>query len=349
MRIVLPFQGVRLFFLFLLLSMTIGCSTQTGPASVPTTPTVSANNFQNPVIRSDFPDPSILEVGNNYYAYATNANGKNIQVAYSSDAIQWNLLPDAMPALPSWVQLGGSYVWAPEVMRIGTKYVMYYTARDQQSNKQCVGVATSDKPEGKFRDTSSRALVCQVDEGGTIDPSPFRDGDKLYLYFKNDGNCCALTTYLYTQQLSSDGLSVVGKPTRLVSNDKLWEGNVVEAPDMFKHNGKYYLFFSANSYAGVNYAVGYATCQSVTGPCTESTQNPILKSQMARQPFVIGPGGESVFQVGNQTWIAYHAWNVNPDGSQGDNRYMWLDRINWQNDTPQVQGPTTAPEPMPKA
>ena len=51
-------------------------------------------------------------------------------------------------------------------------------------------------------DTNDKAFVCQSAEGGTIDASPFRDGDKLYLYFKNDGNCCNKTTYLYGQELA---------------------------------------------------------------------------------------------------------------------------------------------------
>jgi beta-xylosidase len=116
---------------------------------------------------------------------------------------------------------------------------------------------------------------------------------------------------------------------------------------MFKHNGKYYLLFSANDYAGVHYAVGYAICQTVAGPCQDAPENPILSSKVTKQPFVIGPGGESLIQLGNQTWILYHAWDVNPDGSRGDNRFMYLDRITWQNDKPHVQGPTTDPEPMP--
>lgn len=308
--------------------------------------TVPSNTFKNPVLQSDFPDPSVIKVDSTYYAYATNANGKNVQVARSSDMVHWDLLNDAMPALPSWAQLGGSYVWAPAVIRLDGKYVMYYTARDMQSNKQCVGVAVSDKPEGKFKDSSNSPLVCQADEGGTIDPSPLLDNGKLYLYFKNDGNCCGLTTYLSVQQLSSGGLHVVGQPKRLMSNDKSWEDKVVEAPDMFVHNGKYYLFFSANDYSGVKYAVGYATCETAVGPCEQAAENPILASQ-TKQPLVIGPGGQTLIQIGSQTWMVYHAWNVGADGTQGDSRYMWLTRVDWIHDKPQVHGPTTDPQLMP--
>ncbi len=303
--------------------------------------------FQNPVIKTDFPDPSIIHVGNTFYAYATNANGKHIQVARSHDLVNWDLLPDAMPTLPSWAQSNGSYVWAPDVIQIGQKFVMYYTARDIQSDRQCVGVATSDTPEGPFKDTHSHPLVCQADLGGTIDPSPFRDGEKLYLYFKNDGNCCGQPTHLWAQEMAPDGLSVVGQPHSLMVNDAPWEGNVVEAPNMFQHNGKYYLFFSAANYADQTYAVGYALCQSATGPCTQAAENPILASQMAKKPPVIGPGGQTMFQVGTQSWMIYHAWDVNTDGSRGDSRFTWIDRVTWENDKPHVHGPTTDPQPLP--
>jgi len=256
------------------------------------------------------------------------------------------MLSDAMPALPKWAKLGGSYVWAPEVMKIGSKYVMYYTARDKTSDRQCVGVATSDKPDGKFMDTNAQPFVCQSDEGGTIDPSPFRDGDKLYLYFKNDGNCCNKPTYLYVQELTPDGLSLVGEPARLIRNDHAWEGGVVEAPTMWKHDGKYYLFFSANNYSGFDYAVGYATCDSPTGPCEQAAENPILQSHRTL-PLVIGPGHQTIVEVNGKDWLVYHAWEVTSAGTRGNRRFMWLDPIEWKDGKPVVNGPTIGPQPLP--
>ena len=251
---------------------TVGPSATPSVIAATATSTAPPNSFTNPVLRGDFPDPHILAEGGVYYAYATNAAGKNVQLARSNDLVKWEVLTDAMPALPTWAKLGGSFVWAPEVMKIGQQYVLYYTARDKKSDKQCVGVAVADKPEGKFRDTRDAPLVCQAEEGGTIDAHPFKDGDKLYLYYKNDGNCCSMPTYLYVQEMAPDGLSLVGEPTRLVNNDKLWEGRVVEAPTMWKHEDKYYLFYSANNYAGIEYAVGYATCQSAMGPCEDAPE-----------------------------------------------------------------------------
>jgi beta-xylosidase len=309
-------------------------------AAAPSGPT-----YQNPVLQSDFPDPSVLHAGDAYYAYATNGSGANVQRAKSTDLVHWQMLGDAMPSLPSWAQLGGSFVWAPEVIPVADHYVMYYTARDTASDKQCVGVAVGATPDGHFKDSNDHPLVCQADLGGTIDPSPFRDGDKLYLYFKNDGNCCGITTRIYAQELSADGLQLQGTPTALIENNEFWEGQVIEAPTMFKHDTGYYLFFSANDYAGANYAVGYATCDTPTGPCTQAAENPILKSQMT-EPLVIGPGHQALLQVGDQTWIIYHSWEM-VNGLRGDRRFMSIDRVNWKDGKPVVQGPTTSPQPAP--
>ncbi|HEX9988139.1 MAG TPA: glycoside hydrolase family 43 protein [Chloroflexia bacterium] len=320
----------------------------TNPPASPTTQPPAGDTFTNPVLRSDFPDPFVLKEGDTYYAYATNGSGKNIQAATSTDLVNWKVLSDVMPALAPWAKLGGSYVWAPEVTKIGEKYLLYYTARDKASNKQCVGVATADKPEGKFKDTSDKALVCQAQEGGTIDASPFQDGDKHYLYFKNDGNCCGIATYLYVQELAPDGLSLVGEPTRLVRNDRQWEGAVVEAPTMWKQDGKYYLFFSANSYAGFEYAVGYANCDSPMGPCTDAPENPILASRMKEKPLVIGPGHQTIVQdKEGDIWLVYHVWEVNTSGMRGNSRFMWIDPLEWQEGKPVVKGPTTNPQPLP--
>ncbi len=305
-----------------------------------------AGTFQNPVLQDDFADPFVLHVGNTYYAYATNGSGKNIQRAKSPDLVHWELLNDAMPALPAWAQLGGSYVWAPEVLPVGDHYVMYYTARDTQSDKQCIGVAVGATPDGHFKDTNDHPFICEPDQGGDIDPDAFRDGDKLYFYWKNDGNCCGLTTHLYGQELSADGLHLVGdKPSALVENDQLWEGRVVEAPTMVKHGTGYYLFFSGNDYAGIPYAVGYALCKTPLGPCQEAADNPVLKSRV-QEPPVIGPGHQTVVQVGDQTWLVYHAWEM-VGGLRGDRRFLWIDRVTWEGDKPQVHGPTVDPQPMP--
>ncbi len=320
-----------------------------GPTSAPsltTTVVVGQGEFVNPVIQSDFPDPGVILVDGTYYAYATNSAGKNIQVAKSSNLVDWTMLSDGLPVLPTWAATEFGEVWAPEVIVLSNKYVMYYTAHLKDSGSQCLGVATSDTPEGPFKDTNDKPFICQLEAGGSIDASPFLDAGKLYLYWKNDGNCCGGSTYIYEQELAPDGLSLVGEPKQLLSNDIGWEGAVIEAPTMWKQSGSYYLFFSGNAYNTVNYAIGYATCASPTGPCTDAEENPILKSSIARPP-AIGPGHQAVvLDNKGRTWLVYHVWAV-PSGGQLDRRFMWLDRITWEDGKPHIKGPTTAPQPEP--
>ena len=328
----------------------------TAPATSPSdvaTSTVAAGVvgevFQNAVIRRDFPDPGIIRVGDTYYAYSTNAASRNVPLAVSTDLINWDYMADAMPALPSWAQLGGSYVWAPEVMEINGRYNLYFTARDKAADRQCIGVAVSDKPEGKFKDDGDAPLICQVEEGGSIDASPFRDADgTLYLYWKNDGNCCSQPTYIYVQKMSDDGLSLTGEPTRLVRNDHAWERHVIEAPTMWLQDGRYTLFFSANDYGGPAYAVGYARCETAVGPCEDASENPILSSVLEGPVPVIGPGHQTIIlDKSGEPWMAYHAWQVTSSGTRGSARFMWLDRLIWEGDVPRVLGPTTEPQPIP--
>jgi hypothetical protein len=207
----------------------------TEPDATPTPRPEPGVTFRNPVLRQDFPDPHIILVDDLYYAYATNSAGRNIQVASSPDLVTWTYLRDGMPALPPWAQLQSGFVWAPEVIQIGDQFLMYYTARDRETDRQCIGVAVSDQPEGFYRDTNSEPLVCQAELGGSIDASPFLDGDTLYLLWKNDGNCCGQPTWIYIQEMTPDGLDLIGEPVELIRNERVWEGSVIEAPTMYHH------------------------------------------------------------------------------------------------------------------
>jgi beta-xylosidase len=315
--------------------------------------TVSAqendDTFQNPVITANFADPFILEVDEVYYGFATNANSRNVPTMTSTDLINWKSGRDALPALPRWVNISNARVWAPEVIQVGDQFLLFYTAHDKASGKQCIGLAVTDTLERPFRDPHDAPFICQTDEGGSIDASPFRDADgTLYLYWKNDGNCCMQATYLYVQTLSEDGMTLTGEPVQLLRNDEPWEGGVVEAPTMLPYDGRYYAFFSGNGYAGEKYAVGYAVCETPMGPCEDAEENPILASDLTTTPLVVGPGHQTlIVDDTGQWWIVYHVWQVTPGGALTANRQVWLDKLVWDGDKPVIAGPTREEQPVP--
>src|SRR3954454_15025494 len=204
-----------------------------------------------PVLKTNFPDAFVLPHGAEFVAYSTN-DGANVPVAVSRDLKVWTVLPDpadpkrkydAMPRLGSWAKEG--FTWAPEVLELNGKYLLYYTASARRENTQCVGVAVAADPKGPFVDSASAPIVCQTKLGGTIDASPFKDTDgSLYLYFKNDGNRVHARTALWGQRLAPGGRAAAGEPQELLRDDERWEDRVVEAPTMVRAPSGYALFYS---------------------------------------------------------------------------------------------------------
>ena len=169
---------------------------------------------------------------------------------------------------------------------------MYYTTSHDESHRQCIGVAVASSPEGPFVDKSSKPLICQANEGGSIDASPFTDSTgQRWLYWKNDGNAIGVDTWIYVSKLSPDGLSLTGETTRLIKQTLPWEGNLVEAPYLVEREGKFHLFYSANAYDKETYAVGHALCTTPTAlapnPETPSSKPP---SRCSRPRPQHGPG-----------------------------------------------------------
>lgn len=290
--------------------------------------------FTNPVYDGNFADPHVIAVDNGYFAFATNGPVGNVQTLKSPDLVKWEQVGDALPSLPAWTSPGK--VWAPEVaVHAPDRYVMYYTTSDDESHRQCIGVAVSSSPEGPYVDKSPKPLICQEDEGGSIDASPFQDASgRRWLYWKNDGNAIGVDTWIYVSELSTDGLTLTGPTHRLIKQDLAWEGNLVEAPYMVERDGKFHLFYSANAFDKASYAVGHALCTTPTGPCTKSG-DPILTSS----DDAAGPGHNMVIRKDNRDWFVYHAWDPALVGVDPPGRTMWLSELTWDGDTPVVQPP----------
>ncbi len=285
--------------------------------------------FGKPIIDGDFADPYALSEPDGVYVYATNTVSANIPVlelpkgATNSASYRG----DALPTLPSWTSKG--FQWAPSVWaRPDGTFVMYYTTPEAKGGtKQCISRATSKSPVGPFTDDSTSAFICPLSQGGAIDPSIFIDDGTPYLLWKTDGDCCALPTNIFSQKLSSDGLSVAGDPTKLIGATQSWEKDLIEGPSMVRQGDRYFLFYSANDWDTNNYAIGAATCEAVTGPCTKTIDRPWMRST----EFSKGPGGQEFFPAptGSGIWMVHHGWLPGEAGTTDGQRRLYLDRISF--------------------
>ena len=279
----------------------------------------------------NFPDPSVLRVGTEYFAFSTNAVVGNIQVIASSNLTLWTPVDDALPQLPSWADAGNT--WHPVVLQRGSTFVLYYAVEDAVSGQECISHAVSSQPQGPYIDSSSAPLVCQVQDGGSLDPSPFIGVDgQPYLVWKSQG-ADGRSPALWSEQLNAAGTALVaGPPTELLAPGQRWEAGIIEGPDMVVTGGHYLLFFGGNNWETADYAVGVANCQGPLGPCSASASNPVLASDQSMQ----GPGGPSVFaDTQGHLWLAFHAWLPGEVGYP-NGRALFLRRVDLSGGVPSV-------------
>lgn len=303
--------------------------------------------FGNPVYDGNFPDPMVIAgAGGGYVAVATNGNGSNVQTLTSTDLIDWEQGPDALPQLPSWSRPGK--VWAPEIATgQDGRFLLYYTTRSPDPEVQCISVAVGSKAIGPFVDRSSKPLVCEKAQGGSIDASPFTTADgRRYLYWKNDGNAVGVDTYISGQRLDRTGTKLIGRPQRLFKQNLPWEGHLVEAPFSWEHDGRIHLFYSANAYDSNAYAVGHAIAGSPLGTFTKDEEPVLVSNEVAAGPghcALIEKGGTEMgdTEKGDTVWMVFHAWMPDAIGGDVPGRTMWLTEVTFGSDaTVEIQPPT---------
>jgi beta-xylosidase len=276
-----------------------------------------------PAWNGDFPDPSVLWADGWYHAYATQGSYGLIQQLRSRDLVDWQLVRDgALADVPEW---GDAFsVWAPAVTTTPAGVAMYYAVTESASGLQCVSVAVADRAAGPFNDRTSAPLVCPHEQGGAIDPSPLVDDtSRRWLLWKNDGVAVGRPSSIWIQELTDDGLALIGEPVELLATDQPWEEPHVEAPSMTPGpDGTWLLLYSASWWNQPTYGVGIAVCETVTGPCTKPGDAPVVAGAGA----MVGPGGAEVFtDTTGRRWLAYHAWL----GVAGfpSHRALWLDPL----------------------
>jgi len=303
-----------------------------------------------PAYPKDFPDPFVLLVDHTYYAYSTQVAGTsrpwiNVPVMSSSDLVSWTTITDstdAVPTLPVWASVGNT--WAPGVLPrpgnpTGQQYVLYSTVTQTSSGLQCVSRATADTPAGPFIDSSSGPLVCQTQRGGSIDPYPFVDANgTVYLLWKSDDNARGRTTRLWAQQLDPSGLSFQRRTSasQILVQTAPWQSPNIEGPAMVLAAGTYYLFYGGAPYDSANSGIGYATCKTPVGPCTDrSTAAPWLASNPNGTP-PVGPQGPTIFleDLTGTTRLGFSGWNGTVGYPQGGVRAFWTARLSFPGGTP---------------
>lgn len=293
--------------------------------------------YTNPIINQYLADPCMVwdEVAGAYFLFATGraSDGRGVPIHRSPDLVNWAFVRGAVApgGATAW---NHKHFWAPEVVKIGGVYHLYYTASPEESPKNSgnrVGLAVAKNIEGPYED---RGVVIP---NASIDGHPFFDDDgTMYLFYtvenlSRDG-LTAGQIYAYRMQSPE---KVEGEPRQIISHHSWQEG-----PWLQKHHGKYILTYSCGSWGDQTYHVRYAIGDppSPFGPFKEQPTN-VLQSTAA----VKGPGHHSMFRDrAGKDWICYHGWDPKFTA-----RYPRVDRIYFVGDRIVSDGPTSTPQPVP--
>ena len=261
-----------------------------------------ASTYKNPVIAGDFADPSVIRVGDNYYAVGTSSEwGPAYPIYTSKDLVNWEYAGPVFSDLPAWTM--GSY-WAPELFYRNGTFFVYYTARRKSDKQSFIGVASTKDLKKGFTD---HGLLLEWTKEA-IDAFVVEDAGKLFLTWKAYGLDQGRGIELLGAELSEDGLKVIGKEFSLLKADKQgWEAGGMEGQAIFKKGNYWYMLYSGNACCGenCNYQVGLARAEKLQGPWTKYSGNPVLSGDETWKC----PGhGTVVTTPDNQYFYLHHAY-----------------------------------------
>lgn len=285
----------------------------------------------------------------------------------SRDMVHWAYKGDAVTSTPSWV--GGGSMWAPDLVRRGGKYLLYYTASDTPAGTQstgggsAIGVLVGKTPLGPWTDSGHAVVEPQ--------PSPYGTADSRRWVFDPEVITVGRTSYMYygsyfggvsVRRLSADGLSSISSSQRQITIDNRYEGTFI-----VRHGGWFYFMGSATNCCNgplTAYSVFAGRSRSPLGPFRDRHGVSLLATRVGGTPVLmqngnkwVGAGHNAVVtDYAGQQWIYYHAVDRRhpyvPGQAGYTKRTLLLDPLDWRNGWPVAnggRGPSNSWQPGPAA
>jgi beta-xylosidase len=319
------------------------------------------------------PDPSVTYApapGTGYDLVCTSGMNRDAFPVYTSqDLVHWQRQGLVFPhghqpwwAVPSTGRSKGGRFWAPELDRIGDRWVIYFAAEYNAAKlrlripgqgrvapgRMVVGYGTAASLAGPWRTgilhyagelngvnaaANEREVVRPA-----IDPSVVEDPTtgQLYMFWADEPD------QIWAGKLTPDGTSLEPPLRRVLRVSEPFECDprdhhcTVEAPEPFYANGGFYLFYSGASTWDSSYAVGVASSPGPFGPFVK------LGHAIIRQGggfYSTGHTSEPVIGPDGNTYILYHARTKPGVQRPAATRYLMLGLLTWAGGWPAVSGP----------
>lgn len=269
---------------------------------------VQAQEYPKAILSGDYPDPTIVRDGEDYYmTHSPFYYMPGFLIWHSRDLINWEPVCRVIP------EYTGSAM-APDLVKYKGKFYLYYPAAGTN------WVVWADDIKGPWSKPVDLKLK-GIDPGHVVG----KDG-KRYLYVSEG----------YVVQLTEDGLSTAGErkkvydgwqyPTKWVT-----EGMYLESPKLTYKNGYYYMTSAEGGTAGpaTSHMIVAARSQNVDGPWENSPYNPVVHTYSASDNWWSKGHGTLIDDVNGNWWVVYHAY---ANGYHSLGRQTLIEPIEWSSD-----------------
>lgn len=267
-----------------------------------------SQKFPKAIMMGDYPDPSILRDGDDFYmTHSPMVYKPGFLIWHSKDLVNWEPISRVVP------EYEGS-AWAPDLVKHDGRYYLYFPTADTN------WVTWADDINGPW----SKPIDLKV---AGIDPGHIADAEGNRYLFVNTGEVI---------RLASDGLSTIGEKVRVYDGwdypeDWKTEGKFLESPKMTYHNGYYYMTSAEGGTAGppTSHMVVCARAKNIMGPWENSPYNPIVHTYDEAEPWWSKGHGTIVDDANGNWWIVYHAY---ANGYHTLGRSTLLEPVEWTED-----------------
>ncbi|CCH88160.1 Glycoside hydrolase [Modestobacter italicus] len=277
--------------------------------------------YRNPVLAGDFPDPSVLKDGEDYYLTTSSFDAApGLLIHHSRDLVNWAPLTFA---LPRPITTG----FAVDIAAHDGRYFIYIPfipsawAEPDFGSEARIYVIHADSMAGPWSEPIDLGITGAIDPGHVVG----EDG-RRYLFLSG----------IRRVRLTDDGLATDGPVEHVYDgwrypDDCVTEAYALEGPKLFHRDGWFYLVSAVGGTAGppTGHMVTVARSRSVHGPWEDDPANPVVRTRSAEEAWwsrghatvVEGPRGD--------WWLVYHGYE---NGYRTLGRQVLLEPVEWTED-----------------
>lgn len=279
-------------------------------------------------------DPStIVKEGNKYWVFAT---GRGIIYLFSTNLIAWQSGPPVFTNRPSWTTNAvpgfRGFYWAPDIIHLKDRYLLYYSISTWGSQTSAIGLATCKSldpasPQYGWTDNGIVIQSSRKDSFNTIDPSVTSDNQgRLWLAF---GSYWSGIKIIQLDPATGKRLETNSPISSVAWNDS------IEAACLYQHDNYYYLFVNwGQCCRGIRstYNIRIGRSPSPAGPYLSRDGKDMLQGGgtllSESDGRYIGPGHAGIFTEAGTNWFSFHYYDGERDGA----KTLGLRQLDWDSD-----------------